>query len=312
MNPIKKYFLSITLILISLNNFIFADVDNDIDVTNMSDEQIPAQESKGRPFSLDVHFDAVKTTDIRKGYYKDDSVQFAEGQATLGLIYYYCPRYTEGLGLTVGYERTIIRWEHNPWFNQELYNTANLSFTGFTKRLHKWFWRGQLDINIDADHIQSSYMFYNLLIWGRYELCQDIGFHVGFIAQTGMQMDRVYPILGIDWQISRRWKLNLVFPVNVSLEYLITSRWSIAIAGRAFDSRHRVSNKEPHPRYLVRYTNAGGELAIKYDDTVVSANIHAGYTLGGDLRIANPHNHHPHHYKLDPSGYAGAEVVVKF
>lgn len=296
----------------SLNLSISADVDNDIDVTDMGDVEMETSEQKGKPFSIDVHFDSVKSTDIRKGYYKDDTVQFAEGQVDLGLIFYYCPRFKEGLGVTIGYERTLLRWENNPWFNQDRFNTAHLSINGFSKRLDRWFWRGQLDINIDTDHWQSSYMFYNLLLWGRYECCNNIGFHIGFIAQTGMQMDRVYPILGLDWQISRRWKLNLVFPVNVSLEYMITPRWSVAIAGRTFDSRHRVSNKEPHPKYLVRYQNVGGELAIKYDDTVVSANIHAGYTLGGDVRIANPHNHHPHHYKLDPSAYTGAEVVVRF
>src|SRR5207253_1827552 len=130
--------------------------------------------------------------------------------------------------------------------------------------------------------------------------------------ETGLRMDRVYPVLGVDWQISQKWKLSLVYPMNISLMYSYNPRWSIGPAARFFDSRFRVRHKDHSLKPLVRYTNVGSEFIVRYDTDLMSANIHAGYTLGGTFRVADRRNRHAKHYYLDPSPYAGAEIDVKF
>lgn len=290
--------------------------DSEVDVSDMSSENIkePAdQAKKSTPFNLNTQFDAVGKAEIKEGYFKKDEVQFAQGEIELGMIFYYCEAYKEGAQAAISYTSAYLNWVNNPWFDQDHFHVVSLTLGGFSHRLRKWFWRGQVSINMDAKEWDlNEYANYDLLFWGRYEYCKNIGVHVGLIAETGMLMDRVYPIVGADWTLSKKWKLNLVYPVNVSLEYILTKKWTLALAGRTFNSRYRIAKNEGQSKALVRYENVGAEFAIKYEDTNFTANIHGGTTLGGSLRIANRHNHHPRHYKLCPAPYVGAEAALKF
>lgn len=304
---IKTYFNVLILVIL-----FFSSLAADIDESDVGSENIE-QPAANTPFNLEVSLDVIGEAEINKGFFKKDQLRFSEAEGELSLIFYYCPAYTEGASLALSYTYTAIRWNENPWFNQDHFNTLTIGLGGFTKRLYRWLWQSQIAINIDADAWDlNDYATYDFLLWGRYEYCTHIGVHIGLIAQTGMQMDRVFPILGADWQMSRRWKLNLVFPVNVSLEYLLNREWSVALAGRSFNTRQRINRHDSSPEALVRYENVGAEFAINYKAPAMTINVHAGSTLGGTFRVANRHNHHSHRYHLDPSGYAGAEVNVKF
>ncbi|WP_068468095.1 hypothetical protein [Candidatus Protochlamydia phocaeensis] len=307
----------LTALFITINVFtlpLWADGDVTINPTDFSSENInQAKPPQKTPFSLTTLVDSIGNSKIERGHFKGDNIRFAEASAEVGSVVYYCPAYSEGANIALRYTATYIKWLENPWFDQQHFHTITLSFGGVTKRIDKWFWRTQLSINYDAgSKFDTEYINYDLILWGRYEYCRDIGLHVGFLAQTGMRLDRVYPIIGADWQISRDWKLNLVFPVNVSLEYAITPHWFFVLAGRNFDSRHRVKAHESHHKALIRYENIGAEVAIKYAALGMTANIHAGTTLGGCYRLADRHNHHPNHYYLQPAGYVGGEIDVKF
>ena len=126
-------------------------------------------------------------------------------------------------------------------------------------------------------------------------------------------MDRIYPIIGFEWEINKKWQLDLVFPVNIDIQYNFNCNWQAAVAMRFFDVRHRVGKDESLTQALVTYRNSGVEFALRYDwDPYIEANMHLGSTIGGMLRIANKDNRKPKHFKLDPSGYFGGEVVYKF
>lgn len=283
----------------------------EIEVEDLSSEDIE-EPAKQTPFKLDVWTDYMGGAKVRDDYY-GGKLHHAVAIAQMSGVFYYCPAYTEGANAAITYTATRLRWHENPWFDQERFNTVSVAINGFSKRLCNWFWQGQIQANMDMDGSGGfDYMTYDMMLWGRYSYRENIGVHVGLIAQTGMHMDRVYPILGADWQMSRNWKLNLVFPVNVSLEYALNCHWSLALAGRSFDSRHRVGKCEGASKSVFRYENVGAEFAVKYEDRNMTANVHAGSTLGGRLRIANRHNHHSRRYHLDPTGYIGAEVAVKF
>lgn len=288
-----------------------ADDEVDLSVSDMSAEKI--QTKTQHPFFFESKFDAIQKTEIKEGFFEKDRVQFAQGEAQAGMFFYGCPVYQEGAYVAVKYTTAYIGWANNPWFEQNHFNTVSFSLGGVTHRLEKWLWKAQIDINMDAREWDiNDYANYDGLLWGRYDYCDNIGIHIGLIVQTGMQMDRVYPILGADWLISKHWKLNLVFPLNVSLEYILNKHWSFLLAGRNFDSRFRVSHDKGHGKPLVRYGNIGGEFVIRYENGTMSANIHGGSTFGGILRVANHANHHPHRFKLKPSPYVGAEVAVRF
>jgi hypothetical protein len=288
---------------------VLADIE--IDEQDVGSEKI-TQPAKRTPFGFETHVDVIAHSKINKGFYKEDKIDFAEAQVEAGSIIYYCPTYTEGIRAALGYSPTYLKWHENPWFDQDHFNIVSLSLTGFTKRADRWFWRTQLTANFDADQWSGKYTTYDILLWGRYTYRENIGIHFGFLAQTGLRMDRIYPIIGFDWQISRKWKLSAVFPVNIALLYSFSSHWSIGGAGRFFNSRFRASHKDHSLKPLVRYTNTGAEIIIKYEKENTSANIHAGSTLGGTFRVANSKNHHARDYDFDSSAYVGAEMDVKF
>ena len=291
--------------------------DDDIDTNNMGSENIGGafenQPASKSPFSFSAYADAVGKAKINKGFFKKDEIQFAIANAEIEAVYYYCPEYSEAANITLGYTETYIGWKENPWFSQTHFDTVTLSFGGITKRFDRWLWRGQVEINYDGfDELTAEYLNYNLILWGRYSICKDIGVHMGFYVETGMRMDRIYPIIGFDWQINRKWKLNAVFPFDMALEYTHTKNWTFALAGRTFSIRHRIQPNDSHGKYVCRYTNFGIEAMVKYSLNDLVANIHAGVTTGGDFKVANSHNHDPNHYHLDPAGYVGAEVDMRF
>lgn len=303
-----RIFIAVCFIVAAFSGW--ADVD--IDQQNIGSENI-TQPEKRTPFSFDTHLDVIDSSKIKKGFYKGDKINYAEAEVEAGMVVYYCPTYTEGVRVSLGYTPTYLKWQDNPWFDQDHFNIISLSLAGFSKRIDRWFWRTQLTANFDAEKWSCQYTSYDLLLWGRYAYCENIGIHFGFWAQTGLRQDRISPIVGFDWQISRKWRLDLVFPVNMSLLYSISPNWQLGVAGRFFNSRFRVHHNQYSPKPLVRYTNTGIEFIIKYDDNdTTSANIHAGTTLGGHFRVANHSNHHAKNYLFNPSAYVGAEIDVKF
>lgn len=302
-------FLS-TCIATLLSFPLLADIQ--LNSQDVSDETIN-QPATSSPFSFDAEVDAVAPARItKKGFYHKDKIDFAVAKAEAAMVFYYDPEYTEGARAAIGYIPVYLKWHNNPWFEQDHFNTLAVSLTGFTKRAENWFWRAQVTANIDTDEWESKYATYDLIVWGRYSLCENIGVHLGFWGETGLQMDRVYPIIGFDWQITRKLKLSAVFPVDISLLYSISRRWSVGVAGRFFDVRFRVNHDQHSHKPLVRYTNSSAEFVVRYEVENMTANVHAGTTFGGKFRVADKHNNHAHDYDFGAAGYVGAQVDLKF
>lgn len=310
-NKIFSYITTLTLSTLALHA---ASQDTDFDFQDYSAES-PSAADTDSPFSFTINADWIGKSKIKNTHYEGDKFSFRTAEAELGMVVYYDKSYKEAINLSVNYSPTHIEWEDdNPWFDQENFHIVSFSVGASTQRLCKWLWRGQANINADISEISAgfSYCTYDFLLWGRYEYCNNIGIHAGLIVETGMRTDRVYPILGVDWAINSKWKLNLVLPVNVSLEYYATEAWTLALEGRNFSFRDRVGRHEANPRSVVRYNNVGAEFAAKFTRSKVALNLHAGATLGGRFRVADPSNHHPRTYKFDSAAYAGGEFTARF
>lgn len=285
--------------------------DVNIDLEDLGPQEI--KEDDLGPLNIQLLGDYVGKAKVEcPGSHK---LQFATAQADVNLVYYYDECFKEGLTIGANYMWTRLDWEFNPFFSQKDVQTASLNLGLFSQRLPNWTWRAQLSANFDNLEYWnfSDYMNYDLLLWGRYEYCRDIGVHIGVIGLTGMKIDRVYPIFGIDWKYDDNWKVNLVFPVDLSLVYTIDPCWNVAIAGRFFNQRHRMNDDGFFPEALWFYTTGGTEFAINYNPTSrIHANIHGGYNFGGHLKIANRHYHHGQRLTLDGAPYGGAEIDVNF
>lgn len=289
-----------------------ASIIAEIDETDWSLEKVTPPTNQG-PFSLSANYDTTGNSKFKKNIFDDQHIRYDIGNITGSAVLYYDAKYKEGALISLGYTSARINWSHNPFFDQKHFQTLNVSIGGFTSRLGDWTWTTLITANIDTTEWNNLYTNYDITLWGQYAYCKDINLHFGFIAQTGMKMDRVYPILGFDWKINTDWKLSFVFPINMSINYLITKELSVGLAARPFDYRNRVNRKEELSRAVFRYQSMGGELGVNYDnDTNITANVHAGYILGGHLRIASQHNRHPKRLKFGSAPYVGAEAAFRF
>lgn len=285
--------------------------DVNIDLDDLGPQQV--QESDMGPVNIQLTGDALGKAKVKCP--GEHHLIFDTAQANASLVYYYDECNMEGLTIGASYTWTRLDWKYNPFFSQKDVSMATLNLGAFSQRLPGWTWRGQLSINFDnLPHWNfTDYMNYDILAWGRYECSENIGIHVGFIALTGMKIDRVYPIFGLDWTFNYNWKLSFVFPVDLSLTYTIDPCWNVAIAGRFFNQRHRMKEDQFLPEALWFYTTGGTEFAINYTPTKqIRANIHGGYDWGGHLKVADRHYHHGQRFRLDGAPYAGAEFDINF
>lgn len=279
-----------------------------------------ANASGDKPFSLSLSGDWISKTKTQRNHHHDDyfcserHFEYWEAFADASMVFYYDKCHKEGLSATIEYSSVDFNLSHNIFFEQKHFQTASLSIGGSTKRFPNWEIKGQAAMNIDAQTWNfNQYLTLDFVLWGRYQLTRSIGVHTGLLVETGMKIDHVYPIVGLDWSVTKNFKLNLVYPVDVSAVYQFAKDWSIAAAGRLFSVRHRASEEDWIPKSLFYFRSAGGELSLTYNNHCWAiASIHAGYTYGGKITLANRHYKHKQHFDVDSSGYAGGELTFSF
>lgn len=295
----------------------------ELNVDDYTTERLLVNEIKEKdgdqcPFSISVDFNGTgKAKFEHKRCRRDlDDVQFAIASVDASAVFYYNPQCKEGLLATTSYTYTRIKWE-NPFFEQDKFDTVSFGIAGFTERAEKWLWQAAVILNADVDYFKASEnLFWNLILSGRYTYSECVGIEFGFIAFTGMKIDRIWPIIGFDWQINEKWKLNLVYPLNIALVYAWNDEWSLAIAERNFDERHRVgkSKRKAWDRGLLEYRASGVEGSIRYKSCNGrwQAELHAGEIVGGRVKVSNRQHKRIHRFNFKTAPYVGGEVAAKF
>jgi hypothetical protein len=311
--PVKKLTYTILSGLLLLCGHLHADDDAYLQKQDVSAEKIAAQDTDGALFHFSVKGDWIQQAKVNKRTFNRNHVKFWEAYGQGTMVVYYNKDCKEGIILGAGYSHTFFDWNKNLYFDRTVFDEASLSVTAFSQRLCNWLWQAQFVVNWETHFSDfTDYSNYDLFLWGRYEYTCDVNLHAGFYAQTGMKIDHIYPIIGFDWTINDQWKLNCVFPFNLSIEYKYDQNWTALIAGRLFDVRYRVGKNEPLSKGLLEYRNKGVELAVNYESKYFSGNIHGGYTFGGKFIISNKNHKHKKHFNFDSSPYAGGEISLKF
>lgn len=272
-----------------------------------------AEEEKERPFFVEIYGDAIGKGKVSKSPF-EGNIQYREIEGTANVVFLYNPTCKEGLYASVGYDYCVLDWTHNVFFHDKYFHTAIFGLGAFTERVHGWLLNSYVTVNMDTDHFNfDEYTTYDILLWGRYAYNCNWGIHVGFLALVGLQMEHVYPVIGFDWKINDRFKINAVFPMDMAIVYTYNKEWSLEIAGRFIDSRHRVDKHAPLSKGIFDFKTIGTELGVNYEYcSWLMSNIHVGYTWGGVLKIADKHNRRRKHIDFDAAPYFGAEVVVRF
>jgi hypothetical protein len=219
-----------------------------------------------------------------------------------------------GFNIGLSYMDTGIFWRENPDFHQECFQNACVSLGLYSTYCPDWLWRANITarFNVDSTPWTRSVM-YAPTFWGRYSLSKRIGLHVGFTAETDLRRDKFWPIFGVDWQVTKSFKLNLVFPVDISAVYALTPHWSLAAAVRWFRYRTRIGRHDVLHGGFSEYQNTGTEIRLCYEySPFIQINAHGGEAWGGFLRISNHKDRHAVYYKFKSSPYVGGDLVIRF
>ncbi|MFA6915338.1 MAG: hypothetical protein WC222_02995 [Parachlamydiales bacterium] len=300
--------------LVTLSILTVSSLQAAIEDQSIADESLINPE-KLHPFTLEGSSDLVGKSSLSKNHFEDEDLHYGQSNVTLNATFYYDKELVEGAQATIGYSHTLFDWVSNPYFSQRNWDTLTIGINGFTGRCSKWFWQGRLAANIDMDHWDLTYYTtYDMMLWGRYDIhCNNIGLHFGLLAQTGMRMDRVYPILGFDWTINPTWKINAIFPLNVSAVYTYDCCWNAGVGGRFFDTRHRTGDDQPLPMGIFAYRTIGAEAFINYSNCDwAEANFHAGWLISGKVKISNRHQENGKWFEVGSAPYVGAKFVLKY
>jgi hypothetical protein len=294
-------------------------------IGQLSEEDYRSQELVARgaepcnycPYATNLFFDVTGKARVNHDDCKHNrfrSVQFAQAEIDVSKIFYYNPYCDEGLIATGAYNYMYLHWK-NPNIRQKHFHTLSVAIGGFSHRVCNWIWEGEVRFNATINHYSfCDYLTCDLMLAGRYAMSDCFGIHAGFIALTGMKVDHVYPVVGFDWQLDDRWKLNLVFPTNLSLVYSFGSKWSMELAGRFFDERHRAGNNQHLKRGIVEYRAGGIEAGVNYISCSknLHMNFHFGGLIGGSVKVSNRHHSHSHRHRFGGTPYAGGDIAFRF
>lgn len=268
-------------------------------------------------WTISGNFDWIGDSKLHSKINDGRKVGYVEGD--IDLSYTHMVNGCEGVTFGIGGSTTHINWQENPFFKEKMYNNLIVTVGAFSKRFECWDWRGSFSISSDCREWNlNEYGLYTTTLWGRYSwdtrFCSDLGLNIGFIDRAGIKNNYLLPIVGVDFRMNRNWKVNVVYPVNVSLVYTLNDAWSVAIVGKKWNSLHRVNKHEVLSKGIFNYRNMGAEFAIFYECTTsVSANIHVGSTFGqGDIKISDKNNRTQRHNKLQSSAYAGGGFTWRF
>ena len=267
-------------------------------------------------FTFDISYDYISDAKIKTSEFKNQNLQFSHGTALASYVYFLdCEDAISG---GVGYTTDRLSWHTNPFFHRRTYNSVDFLVGGFSKRLCNWTWKGSLLSQVDTRYFQGNYTFYTSTVWGRYSLstsfCNDLGLNIGGIYLFGLKHSEFVPILGFDYKLTDRIQINAIYPVNMSISYAFNCNWSIAVAGRVWEIRHKLYKNELVPQGYFTYRNSGAEIALNYSiDPFLVANVHVGRTFNsGTVKITNSQNHDPSYVKFKSATYVGGEITVHF
>ncbi len=202
-------------------------------------------------------------------------------------------------------------WNHNPRFKETHFHYMQFALTFMSLAVETWRWIARVDYNVDIKHFShpKTYGLFSALLWGTHELYDKWHYHIGALGYTGFSGQEVYPVIGLDYTLNKKWFFQAVFPINYSIEYSFNDQWKLALKGRPLKERFRVGKYEPSPRSVFNYSSMGVELNLHYEKFLrLDFEIFGGYNFGGDLYFKNREGHETLYTKVKGAPYGGASL----
>lgn len=226
----------------------------------------------------------------------------------------FMPSNCETMIVALGGGNLTLDWKENPYFHHTEFSSVKTGLLLTSCRLRNWFWQAGISDRFDPhESFSLPYCRYSTQIWGRYSFGKTLGLHMGLMSQFGLKSTDFYPIIGFDYQLACQWKINVVYPTNLSLVCCIDNHWSLSIAERFFKTRYRVRKGEPDSCGIFEYRNVGTELDLHYRYQSLSIKAYTGATYGtGELEIYSSQGHSLATLNIKASWYGGLNFSLLF
>ncbi len=207
-----------------------------------------------------------------------------------------------------------MNWNRNPKFTSNRFNYVQFALTFFSNDLDRWRWIARADYNMDTSHFTDArYGLFSGLVWGSYDIWPDWHYHVGFYGYTGMKGMQIYPLIGIDYTLNKKWLFLFIFPIDYKIQYNINENWSLSFKGRPLKERFRTGSSESQPSSIFSYSSMGAELNLRYEVFLrVEAEIFGGCNFGGSFYIKNRSGSKSLYTNVGISPYGGASLNYGF
>ena len=123
----------------------------------------------------------------------------------------------------------------------------------------------------------------------------------------------MWPVIGADYAPNKKWFFQILFPMNYSAEYNISSKWRLAAKIRILKERLRTGAKEIQPRSIFSYSSTGAEINAHYElPRRLEIEMYAGYNLGGSFYIKDQYGRNAIYTDLGGAPYFGASFNFGF
>lgn len=296
------------LFLLLLPTLLFA-VEDDLNYPLFEVENAPPP---FYAFSISGQYVDVSKTDFRSPGLENSNLIYRQADAAFA----YTHPCTEVAGFIfgAGWVGTDVDMKDNPDFNETNFNYINFSVGGYTKAFDPWTWTLTLAAFLDTEEFSfSDYALYQGVLWGKYAFCPYVELDFGLILEVGLNKEKVWPILGFIYTPWDCFKINAVYPINITAEYFWNDAWTLAGSIRFLRNRHRVQKDEPNSQGIFEYRTTGAELDLIYSPLDrLSVKGFAGKTFDGDLKMTNRRDNNGRHFKFDGSFYWGVSGVFSF
>lgn len=284
----------------------------EFDITDYPSFYIENSPPPTYPFSVSGQYISVDKTKFCRPSLKYSNLLYRELDVSISYMHPFnsiC-----GLIFGSGLVRTEVDMKDNPYFSETIFNYLNFSAGIFTKSFTDWTWTLSLAAFLDLEELSlSDYALYQGVLWGKYLASPCLELDFGLITEIGLKKDKVWPIVGFIYSPSDKWKFNVVYPINIALEYEFSPYWKLSGSVRFLRNRHRVQKEEALSQGIFEYRTTGGEVDIIFSPfSVLLMKGFFGHTFKGDLEVTDFRDENSNHLKFRGSYYYGASAVLSF
>ena len=269
-------------------------------------------ETKAPSWNIEGSFYHVSNANFKASSLSVQDISFSKSAVTMTRTKYLENNDT-GIIALIGYERDEVSWAGNPEFSEKTYNNAIIGIGGFTGSKEDWLWRGNAYVSFDTVDVSfGDNAIYGGMLWGSYNVKDNIDAHIGMMGNFRIRKDEVTPIIGVSWRPIDYWSINAVYPVDLSIRYDLDDGYTLELAWKIVRSRHRLKQEEVRSEGIFEYRTSGTELALVGKGGPYKTRVFVGYTGGGYLKVSDQYGNDSTSYKFNGSMYSGISLNIEF